>query len=65
MFVHTNLKIMCISVKGVKLWNSLDSSLMCCRSVHYFKNKFTDNILNSSKCLTVLGGERQFIVPLL
>ena len=43
-YVYTNLKRMCISVKGVVLWNSLDSSLICCRNVHRLK-KYTANIL--------------------
>ena len=46
-FARTNLKSMCISVKIIKLWNSHDGSLMCGRSVHYFKNKYTDDILKS------------------
>ena len=32
-YARTNLKRMCISVKGVILWNSLDSSLICRRNV--------------------------------
>ena len=44
---RTSLKSMCISVKGVKLWNSLDSSLISCRNIHKFKKQYTDKILNS------------------
>ena len=36
-YARTNLKRMCISVKGVIVWNCLDSSLICCRNVHRFK----------------------------
>ena len=45
-YAHTNLKRMCISVKGVILWNSLNSSLVCCRNVHRLK-EYTANILVS------------------
>ena len=37
----------CISVKGVKIWNFLDSSLISCRNIHQFKKQYTDKILNS------------------
>ena len=46
-YARTSLKSMCISVKGVKLWNALDSSLISCRSVHQFKKYYTDKVLNS------------------
>ena len=46
-YACTSLKSMCISVKGVKLWNALDSSLISCRSVHQFKKYYTDKVLNS------------------
>ena len=36
-YVCTNLKNMCISVTGVKLWNTLDHSLISCKNVHHFK----------------------------
>ena len=31
--LRTNLKSMCISVTGIKLWNSLDNSLTSCKKV--------------------------------
>ena len=36
-YSRTTLKGMCISITGVKLWNSLDNSLKNCRNVHLFK----------------------------
>ena len=38
---------MCISVTGVKLWNTLDNSLISCKNVHHFKKCYTDRLLNS------------------
>ena len=32
-YVRTNLKSMCISVTGVKLWNTLHNSLISCKNV--------------------------------
>ena len=46
-YVRTNLKSMCISVTGVKLWNYLDNSLISCKNVHHFKKRYTDSLLNS------------------
>ena len=40
-YARTNLKTMCISINGVTLWNSLDSSLFQSKSVHLFKNSYT------------------------
>ena len=31
---HTNVKSMCISIYGVKLWNSLHVNMTSCRSLH-------------------------------
>ena len=33
-YVRTNLKSTCISVTGIKLWNSLDNSLISYKNVH-------------------------------
>ena len=33
-YACTKLKRLRISVKGVMIWNSLDSSLICCRNFH-------------------------------
>ena len=46
-YVRTNLKGMCISATGVKLWNSLDNSLISCINVHHFKKCYTNRLLNS------------------
>ena len=46
-YVSTNLKSMCISVTGVKLWKSLDNSLISCINVHHFKKCYTNRLLNS------------------
>ena len=46
-YACTNLKNMCISVTGVKLWNSLDNSLISCKNVYHFKKRYTDRLLNS------------------
>ena len=46
-YARTCLKSMCISVKAVKLWNALDTSLISCRSVHQFNKYYTDKVLNS------------------
>ena len=42
-FVRTNFKGMCLSVKAVKLWNSLDNKLKSCSNINIFKKqpKFT------------------------
>ena len=36
---RTNIKAMCLSVYGVKLWNSLPNNLRDCNSVIFFKKK--------------------------
>ena len=46
-YICTNLKYMCISVTGVKLWNTLDNSLISCKNVHHLKKCYTDRLLNS------------------
>ena len=46
-YVRTNFKNMCISVTGVKLWNTLDNSLISCKTIHHFKKCYTDRLLNS------------------
>ena len=44
---RTTLKGMCISITGVKLWNSLDNSLKNCRNVHLFNKYYTNRLLKS------------------
>ena len=46
-YARTNLKTMCISFNCVKLWNSLDSSLIHCKSVHLFKKNYVVQVLHS------------------
>ena len=47
-YVRTNFKnnIMCISVTGVTLWNTLNNSLISCNNVHNFTKCYTDRLLN-------------------
>ena len=43
---HTNVKSMCISIYGVKLWNSLHTNLTNCRSVQVFKKMYKMHIIS-------------------
>ena len=43
---HTNVKSMCISIYGVKLWNSLHTDLTNCRSVQVFKKMYKMHIIS-------------------
>ena len=47
LYSRTTLKGMCISITGVKLWNSLDNSLTNCRNVHIFKKYYTNRLLKN------------------
>ena len=38
--VRTNLKAMCLSVHGVKLWNTLPDDIKNCTSVNIFKKMY-------------------------
>ena len=42
---RTNIKTMCLSVSGVKLWNSLSNTLRDCNSVTIFKKNMKKIIL--------------------
>ena len=44
-FARTQLKAMVISVKGVKLWNSLDKGLCECHNINIFNNGIKKSIL--------------------
>ena len=46
-YSRTTLKGMCISITGVKLWNSLENCLINCRNVHLFKKYYTNRLLKS------------------
>ena len=42
---RTTLKSMCISVRGVKLWNDLADELKTCPNIIHFKHLFKKNVL--------------------
>ena len=44
---HTNVKSMCISIYGVKLWKSLHVNMTSCICLHVFKNKCMLNIIST------------------
>ena len=47
-YVCTNLKVcVFLLLHGVKLWNSLDNSLISCKKFHHFKKCYTYRLLNS------------------
>ena len=39
-YVKTSLKSFCISVNGIKCWNSLPTKLRCCSRIREFRNVF-------------------------
>ena len=43
---HTNVKSMCISIYGVKLWNLLHTDLTNSRSLQVFKNMYKLHIIS-------------------
>ena len=43
---HTNIKSMCISIYGVKLWNSLHTNVTDCKSLQVFKNMYKLHIIS-------------------
>lgn len=50
-YVRTSLKSFCISIKGVKLWNSLNLDLKMCKSINKFKKRLKLEIINKYKQL--------------
>ena len=44
---RTNIKAMCISVSGVKLWNSLSNNLRDCNSVIIFKKNLKKYLISN------------------
>ena len=46
--VRTTLKSMSISVKGVKIWNALDTSIKVCKSLQEFKNTIKHKFIEDS-----------------
>ena len=49
--VRTSLKAMCLSVKGVKIWNGLFLELKKCGSVDKFKKKFKSDFFHKNSQL--------------
>ena len=45
-FTSSNLKSMCLSVKGVKLWNVLPRELTNCKNIVSFKKMYKALIFN-------------------
>ena len=45
--VHTNLRQMSISYRGINVWNKLDPEVKCATSVSDFKNKFKTQLLGN------------------
>ena len=45
-YFRTNIKSHCISIKGVKLWNSLDINLVRCKTEYAFKREYKKSIFN-------------------
>ena len=46
-YARTNLKTMYVSINGVKLWNSLNTSIIHRKCVHLFKKNNTVQVLHS------------------
>ena len=44
-FVRTTQKQMCLSVCGIKLWNSLSEETLKCKSIQSFKSKYKSMLL--------------------
>jgi len=45
-YCRTTSKSMCISIKGVKMWNSLSNELQNCETVHKFRKMYKKLILS-------------------
>ena len=44
-YARTNSKSMCVTIKGVKLWNAVDFNLQNCNTVYQFRKKYKRNLL--------------------
>ena len=44
---RTNTKLRCISVLGVKMWNSLENELKLSSSIHKFKKLYKEKVIDS------------------
>ena len=45
-FVRTTQKQMCLSIRGIKLWNSLTQKMTKCKSIQSFKTQYKKDILS-------------------
>ena len=45
-FARTNTKQHCVTVKGVNLWKCCDKELRTCSSIHMFKKRFKNKMIN-------------------
>ena len=46
LYSRTNMKAMCLSVYGVKLWNNLPENIKALRSIHLVKNRYKKYLLS-------------------
>ena len=46
-YVRTKQKQMCLSVLGIKLWNSLDNEIKKSKTIYSFKSKYKYYLLNN------------------
>ena len=46
-----NTKDRCLSVRGVRLWNSLDNELKTCKSITKFKNMYKNRMINKYRAI--------------
>ena len=44
-YARTNYKSMCVTIKGVKLWNAIDFNIQNCNTVYQFRKKYKRNLL--------------------
>ena len=45
-YFRTNIKSLCISIKGVKFWNSVDISFLRCKTEYAFKREYKKLMYN-------------------
>jgi hypothetical protein len=48
-FARTTLKSQCISIHGIKLWNSLDNNIKCAKNIHKFQQMYKKKIFKLYK----------------
>ena len=51
---RTNKKAMCLSITGVKLWNSLDERICRAKSIYLFKKLYKVSAFKTYRCQIVL-----------